>query len=70
MTFETNKSFLSAVATAMFTYKKYPTSDDYNNFALRRVIIHKYPFMKSPTGKPYVSKGNLATFHIELGLNK
>ena len=53
MTLETNKSFLSTIAASMFTYKKYPTADDYNNVA--RVIIQKYPFMKSPTGKPYVS---------------
>ena len=53
MTVDTNKSFLSTVAAAMFTYKRYPTADDYNNVA--RVIIHQYPFMKSPTGKPHVS---------------
>ena len=28
-------------------------SDDYNNVA--RSIVAKYPFMKSPTGKPYIS---------------
>lgn len=53
MTLETNTFFLSTVAGAMFTYKRYPTSDDYTNVA--RTICAKYPFMKSPTGKPYVS---------------
>ena len=53
MTIDTNKSFLSTVAAAMFAYKRYPTADDYNNVA--RVIIHQYSFMKSPTGKPHVS---------------
>ena len=52
MTLDTNKAFLSTVAACMFSYKKYPTSDDYNNVA--RTIVQKYPFMKSPIGKPYV----------------
>ena len=55
MTLETNRFFLSTVAGAMFTHKRYPTSDDYMNVA--RAIGTKYPFMKSPTGKPYVSLG-------------
>ena len=50
MTLETNKSFLSTVAAAIFVY---PTADDYNNVA--RVIIQMYPFMRSSTGKPCVS---------------
>ena len=54
ITTDTNKAFLSTVAAAMFAYKRYPTADDYSNVA--RVIIHQYPFMKSPTGKPYVSE--------------
>ena len=53
MTEDTNRAFLSCVAASMFTYKRYPTADDYRNVA--RVIIQKYPFMKSPTGTPYVS---------------
>ena len=53
MTHETDRAFLSAVASSMFSYKRYPTADDYINVA--RTIIAKYPFMKSPTGKPYVS---------------
>ena len=42
----------ACVAASMFTYKRYPTADDYRN---ARVIINKYPFLKSPTGTPYVS---------------
>lgn len=53
MTEDTTRAFLSSVAASMFTYKRYPSADDYRNVA--RVIIQKYPFMKSPTGKPYVS---------------
>ena len=53
VTLETNAFFLSTIAGAMFTYKQYPTSDDYKNVA--RAICAKYPFMKAPTGKPYVS---------------
>ena len=53
MTYETDRAFLTAVASSMFTYKRYPTADDYINVA--RTIIAKYPFMKSHTGKPYVS---------------
>ena len=53
MTEDTTRELLSCVATSMFTYKRYPTADDYRNVA--RVTIQKYPFMKSPTGTPYVS---------------
>ena len=53
MTLQTNRSFLSSIAAAMFIYKKYPTADDYYNVA--RSIIDEYPFMKSPTGAPCVS---------------
>ena len=50
MTLSTNRAFLSSIASAMFVYK---SSDDYINVA--RSIVNRYPFMKSPTGKPYVS---------------
>ena len=53
MTIDTTKAILSTVAAAMFAYKIYPTADDYSNVA--RVVIHHYPFMKSPTGKPVCS---------------
>ena len=50
---EANKAFLSTIASSMFSYKRYPTHEDYINVA--RAIVGKYPFMRSPTGKPYVS---------------
>ena len=50
MTEDTTRAFLSCVAASMFRYKRYHSADDYRNVA--RVIIQKYPFMKSPTGKP------------------
>ena len=53
MTRESKSAFLSAVASAMLQYKKYPTKEDY--ICVARSIILKYPFMKSPTGATYVS---------------
>lgn len=53
MTRETKKRFFSAVAAAMFTYKKYPQPEDYQNVA--RCVVSKYPFLKSPVGSPHVS---------------
>jgi len=54
MTHETESAFLSAVASSIFKYKKYPTHEDYIDVAM--CIIQKYPFMKNTKGKkPYVS---------------
>ena len=53
MTRETTSKFITAVAGAMLNYKRYPSSDDYQNVA--RTIINKYPHLKSPTGSPHVS---------------
>ena len=53
MTKETTKAFISRVAAHIFTYKKYPSQDEYVSVA--RAVIAKYPFMKSPTGRPIVS---------------
>ena len=50
MTQETRSAFLSSIASAMLNYKKY---DDH--ICVSRSIIAKYPFMRSPTGAPYVS---------------
>jgi hypothetical protein len=47
MTLETKTFFLSTIAGAMFTYKRYPSSDDYTNVA--RATCAKYPFMKVRT---------------------
>jgi len=47
---ETTRSFLSS---AIATFTLYPEKDEYTDVV--RVIIEKYPFMKSSIGKPYVS---------------
>lgn len=53
MTTETRSSFLSSVASAMLTYKRYPTKEDY--ICVARTVTKQYPFLASPTGIPYVS---------------
>ena len=53
MTKETESAFLSAVASSMLIYKRYPTKDDY--ILVARTIVEKYKFMASPVGTPYVS---------------
>ena len=53
MSIEAKRSFLSSVASSMFTLKKYPTSEEYTRVACE--IIKKYPFLKPPTGSPTVS---------------
>ena len=50
MTRETNALFLSAVASAMLSYKQFPTKEEYTRVA--KDIISKYPFMKPPNGSP------------------
>ena len=37
MTLETNKAFLSTVASSIFTYKKYPSNEDYINVSTVRI---------------------------------
>ena len=53
MTKETMSSFLSAVASAMLVFKRYPSKEDY--ICVARSVIKKYPFMSAPVGTPYVS---------------
>ena len=50
----TQNAFLLGVASHVFQIKRKPSSEDLIN--VYRVIIAKYPFMRSPTGSPYVSK--------------
>ena len=52
MSRETNKKFMSAIASAVLSYKRYPTALDYDNVALS--VIEKYPFLRSPQGTPQV----------------
>ena len=54
MTKETQNAFLSGVASHVFQIKRKPSAEDMINVS--RAIIAKYPFMRSPTGSPYVSK--------------
>lgn len=63
MTMTSTREFLSRVAAAMFVIKKYPSQDDYMNVA--RSICNKYPFMKAPTGKPYVSSTCLTILCVQ-----
>ena len=50
---ETTTAFISTVASSIFRYKKYPTTEELTDVA--RSIVEKYPFMKGKK-KPYVSK--------------
>lgn len=52
LTKETRSQFLSAVASSMLTFKRYPTPDEYKNVALS--ICKEYEFLKSPVGTPEV----------------
>ena len=58
----TQNAFLLGVASHVFQIKRKPSSEDLINVS--RAIITKYPFMRSPTGSPYVSI--LYTFGIKL----
>ena len=53
MTKDTQNRFLSGVASHVFQIKRKPSTEDMINVS--RAIIAKYPFMRSPTGSPYVS---------------
>lgn len=53
MTKETNALFLSAVASAMLSYKRFPTKEECTRVA--KDIVSKYPFMKLQNGSPTVS---------------
>ena len=53
---ETMSAFLSAIASAMLVFKRYPLRDDYVNVA--RSVIKQYPFMASPIGTAYVRCSN------------
>ena len=46
MTAETRKTYLSQVAAAIFTKKRYPTREEFQRVALD--IVRRYPFMESP----------------------
>ena len=52
MSSESRRAFVSAIASAMLAYMRYPTRDDYSNVA--RAVCLKYEFLKSPAGIPHV----------------
>lgn len=53
MTTDTESAFFSSIASAIFKFKKTPTTEDYIDVATG--ITQKYPFLKATSGKPYVS---------------
>ena len=65
MTAETRSSFLSAVASSMYSIKKHPTKTDYVMVA--RTIVQNYPFMKALSpDPPYVSFNFLILFTLSV----
>ena len=52
MTQQAKRSFFSAVASAMLTYKKYPSSKDFSG--VYRSIVAKYPFFEAAPGSQKV----------------
>uniref|UniRef100_A0A1X7T5M6 PB1 domain-containing protein n=1 Tax=Amphimedon queenslandica TaxID=400682 RepID=A0A1X7T5M6_AMPQE len=48
MSNKTRSDFLSSVASAILSFKLYPTREDYNCVA--RSIVKEYPFLKAPPG--------------------
>ena len=55
--------FLSSVASAVLSYKLYPSWEDYNCVA--RTIVKEYPFLKAPPGAGSPHVRSMCTFsHI------
>lgn len=50
---EGKTKFIGSVAAAIFRYKSYPTSHEYDHIG--QEIISKYPFLRSSCGSGYVS---------------
>lgn len=44
--------FITCVASAIFKYKNYPTSEEYSHVGSQ--VIKKYPFLKSSNGTGHV----------------
>ena len=49
---QTKRAFFTAIASAMLTYKRYPSSKDYH--CVYRSIIAKYPFLEADAGSQEV----------------
>ena len=56
MSREAKKAFLSSVASAIFTFKKYPSGDEFTRVACE--IVKRYPFLKPPDASPTVSSSS------------
>ena len=54
MSNKARSDFLSSIASAILSFKMYPTREDYNCVA--RSIVREYPFLKAPpgAGSPHV----------------
>ena len=52
MNVATARLFISSIARAMYAVKKYPTSAEFD--AVGRLVIDKYPFLKSLIGNGFV----------------
>ena len=53
--------FLSSVASAVLSYKLYPSREDYNCVA--RTIVKEYPFLKAPPG---AGSPHVRSIHVQL----
>ena len=53
MLMKEGRMFLSDIASAMLRYKRYPSRDEYVSVSC--AVIQAYPFLKSTSGRPYVS---------------
>ena len=61
MSVKDKQRFISEIASAMLRYKKYPTRDDY--FCVAKIVLNKYPFLKTSDRKPYVSVLDVIIIH-------
>ena len=50
MTTDTESAFFSSLASAIFKYKKMPTTED--SIDVASGITDKYPFLKATSGRP------------------
>ena len=53
MTTASTRLFLTAIVRAMYAVKRYPTGQEFD--FIGRLVIDKYPFLRSPIGNGYVS---------------
>lgn len=46
------QKFISGTARAILSFKRHPTTDEWNKVSLE--IVKKYPFLRTPGSKPEV----------------